>query len=274
MTALLGPNGAGKTTAVETCEGFPRGATGTARVLGLDPRSDGTALRPRVGVMLQDGGVPGGATPAEVLRYTARLFADPADPAALAQRLDLTGLGRRPFRRLSGGEQQRVKLALALVGRPELVFLDEPTAGLDPHARHAVWDLVRDLRGQGVSVVMTTHQMDEAEQLADHVVIVDAGVSVLAGAPQELTSGGSRGAVSFRAPAELALGGLRAALPAGTDVAEEQPGRYVVRGQVDAALLATLTAWCAGQAIMPEGLTVQRRTLEDVFLELTGRGLG
>ena len=274
VTAVLGPNGAGKTTAVETCEGYRRGAGGTVRVLGLDPRTDGRRLRPRVGVMLQAGGVPGGATAAEVLRYSARLFAHPADPAALEARLGLAGLGRRPFRRLSGGEQQRVKLALALVGRPELVFLDEPTAGLDPQARRATWDLVRDLRANGVSVVLTTHHMDEAEQLADHVVIVDLGVAVASGSPQELTARGAESSVTFRAPAGLPLDGLRRALPVPTKVVEEPPGRYCVLGAVDAALLATVTAWCAAQEVMPEGLAVQRRTLEDVFLELTGRGLG
>ena len=273
VTAVLGPNGAGKTTAVETCEGYRRAASGTVRVLGLDPRRDGRRLRPRVGVMLQDAGVPGGATSAEVLRYSARLFAHPADPGALEVRLGLVGLGRRPFRRLSGGEQQRVKLALALVGRPELVFLDEPTAGLDPQARRDTWGLVRDLRTEGVSVVLTTHFMDEAEQLADHVVIVDQGACVAAGTPAELTTRGSEGSITFRAPAGLPVDALRRALPAGTAATEHPPGSYRVHGAVDAAVLATVTAWCAAQEVMPAGLAVARRTLEDVFLELTGRGL-
>ncbi len=275
VTAVLGPNGAGKTTTVETCEGYRRPRAGTVRVLGRDPQSprDAAALHERVGVMLQDGGVPGGATALEVLTYSARLYARPHPVADLAGRLGLDRLGRRPYRRLSGGEQQRVKLALALAGRPELVFLDEPTAGLDPQARHATWDLVRELRADGVSVVLTTHLMDEAEQLADHVVIVDRGVAVAAGSPAELTAHGAENTLSFRGPAGLDIAQLAAALPAGSAVTEEHPGSYQVEGAVGPQLLATVTAWCAANGVMPEGLAVERRSLEDVFLQLTGRGL-
>jgi ABC-2 type transport system ATP-binding protein len=276
VTALLGPNGAGKTTTVEVCEGFPRPSTGTVRVLGRDPRADAKALRPRVGVMLQDGGVPGGARAMEVLRHAARLYAAPADVAVLAGRLGVDRLGRTPYRRLSGGEQQRVRLALALVGRPELVFLDEPTAGLDPQARRAVWELVGSLRDDGVAVVLTTHLMDEAEQLADDVVIVDAGRVVAAGTPADLTATDAAGTIRFRAQPGLRLAELVAALPAGTSAVEDPVGSYVVRtagGGVDPALLATVTAWCAAHHVMPDGLAVERRTLEDVFLSLTGKEL-
>ncbi len=273
VTAVLGPNGAGKTSTVETCEGYRRNATGTVRVLGLDPRTQGRELSPRIGVMLQDGGVPGGAGALEVLRYTARLYAHPADLDDLAGRLGLGAFGSRPYRRLSGGEQQRVKLALALVGRPEMVFLDEPTAGLDPQARRVTWDLIRGLRGAGVSVVITTHLMDEAEQLADHVVIVDGGRAVAAGSPADLTAAGAEGSVRFRAPHGLALDELVSALPAGASAAEERPGAYVVRAEVGPQLLATVTTWCAANGVMPEGLAVERQTLEDVFLDLTGREL-
>jgi len=272
VTAVLGPNGAGKTTTVETCEGFRRQAAGRVRVLGLDPRRDRRALGARVGVMLQDGGVPSGARPMEVLRYAAGLYAHPHDPDELADRLSLTTLGRRPFRRLSGGEQQRVKLALALVGRPELVFLDEPTAGLDPHGRRATWELVEQLREDGVSVVLTTHLMDEAEQLADHVVIVHRGRVVAAGSPRALTSAGAERTLTFRGPGGLDLDRLRDALPAAAQVREQPAGCYVVEGTIDPQLLATVTAWCASFGIMPENLSVGRRRLEDVFLELTGRG--
>jgi ABC-2 type transport system ATP-binding protein len=273
VTAVLGPNGAGKTSTVETCEGYRRQATGNIRVLGLDPRTQGRALHPRIGVMLQEGGVPGAASADEVLRYTARLYARPADPRALAERLGLGPIAGRPYRRLSGGEQQRVKLALALVGRPELVFLDEPTAGQDPQARLATWDLVRQLRADGVSVVLTTHLMDEAEVLADHVAIVDRGRVVAAGPPADLTADGAQNTVRFRAPAGLVLDELAAALPAGASVAEGPTGTYVVRAEIGPQLLATVTTWCAAHAVMPEGLAVERRTLEDVFLGLTGREL-
>jgi ABC-2 type transport system ATP-binding protein len=276
VTAVLGPNGAGKTTTVEVCEGFRRRVTGTVRVLGRDPRADARDLRTRVGVMLQEGGVPGGARAMEALSHAARMYADPADIGVLASRLGVDRLGRTPFRRLSGGEQQRVKLALALVGRPELVFLDEPTAGLDPQARRTVWELVGDLRADGVGVVLTTHLMDEAEQLADHVVIVDAGRPVAAGSPARLTATDAAGTIRFRAQPGLRLGALAAALPAGASAVEEPSGSYVVRtagGAVGPELLATVTAWCAAHHVMPDGLAVERRTLEDVFLSLTGRDL-
>ena len=195
VTAVLGPNGAGKTTTVEICAGLRQADAGTVEVLGLDPGRDGRALRPRLGLMPQTGGsgasgVYPTARPREVLELFAALYADPLDPAVLLDRLDLTRVARTPWRRLSGGEQQRLSLALAIVGRPEVVFLDEPTAGLDLHGRHATWALVEELRAAGVTVVLTTHAMDEAERLADHVVIVDRGRTVAAGTPAELTRDG------------------------------------------------------------------------------------
>jgi ABC-2 type transport system ATP-binding protein len=272
VTALLGPNGAGKTTTVEICEGYRRADAGSVRVLGLDPARDGRRLRPRVGVMLQAGGVYPSVRAGEMLRHVAALHADPLDPDGLVERLGLGAVSRTPYRRLSGGQQQRVALALAVVGRPELVFLDEPTAGLDPQARRATWELVGDLRRDGVSVVLTTHHMDEAEQLADHVVVVDRGRVVAAGSPAELTAG-APGAVRFRAAPGLDLAALSAALPSATDVAEVSPGNYRVEGAVDSRFVADLTAWCAARDLMPEGLTVGRRSLEDVFLDLTGSEL-
>jgi ABC-2 type transport system ATP-binding protein len=272
VTALLGPNGAGKTTTVEICEGYRTADTGSVRVLGLDPFRDGRRLRPRVGVMLQSGGVYPSVRAGEMLRHVAALHADPLDTDGLVERLGLGAVSRTPYRRLSGGQQQRVALALAVVGRPDLVFLDEPTAGLDPQARRAAWGLVTDLRRDGVSVVLTTHNMDEAEQLADHVVVVDRGRVVAAGSPAELTAGAA-GSVRFRAAPGLDLAGLSAALPLATAVVEVSPGSYRVEGAVDSRFVADLTAWCAARDVMPEGLTVGRRSLEDVFLELTGSEL-
>ena len=194
VTALLGPNGAGKTTTVEICAGLRKPDAGHVRVLGLDPLRDHEQLRAHVGVMPQTGGsgaagIYPAVRPREVLRLFADLYADPLDPDALLDRLDLTQAAGTPWRRLSGGEQQRLSLALAIVGRPSLVFLDEPTAGLDVHGKHATWALVEDLRAAGVAVVLTTHAMDDAERLADHVVIVDHGRAVAAGTPQEITGG-------------------------------------------------------------------------------------
>jgi len=273
VTAVLGPNGAGKTTAVEICEGFRRPDTGQVRVLGLDPARNGRELRPRVGVMLQSGGVYPGVRAAEMVRHVAALHADPLDPGALIDRLGLTAVAATPFRRLSGGQQQRVSLALAVVGRPELVFLDEPTAGLDPQARRSTWELVSDLRRDGVSVVLTTHFMDEAEALADQVVVVDRGRVVAVGSPDELTAGGAVGTVRFQAAPGLDVASLATALPSATSVTEAAPGRYQVSGPVDPRFVADLTAWCADRDVMPVGLTVERRSLEDVFLELTGSEL-
>jgi ABC-2 type transport system ATP-binding protein len=273
VTAVLGPNGAGKTTTVEVCEGYRRPDGGTARVLGLDPATQGAALRPRIGVMLQSGGVYPGARAEEMLRHAAALHADPVDPALLIERLGLETCGRTAYRRLSGGQQQRLALAMAVVGRPELVFLDEPTAGLDPQARHATWDLVRELRADGVSVVLTTHFMDEAEQLADQVAIIDAGRTIAAGTPEELCRGGAENTLRFSGRPALNLVSLLNALPPDTRAAELSPGSYRIEGSIDPQLLATVASWCAQHGVMPDHLAVERRTLEDVFLELTGREL-
>ncbi|WP_229848150.1 ABC transporter ATP-binding protein [Streptomyces melanogenes] len=273
VTAVLGPNGAGKTTTIETCEGYRRPDAGTVRVLGLDPVTEAERLRPRIGVMLQSGGVYSGARAEEMLRHMAKLHAHPLDVPALVERLGLESCGRTTYRRLSGGQQQRLALAMAVVGRPELVFLDEPTAGLDPQARRATWDLVRELRADGVSVVLTTHFMDEAEELADDVAIVDAGKVVAQGSPETLCRGGAENTLRFTGRPGLDLASLLKALPDGTAAAELTSGAYRISGTVDPQLLATVTSWCAQHGVMPDGIAVERHTLEDVFLELTGREL-
>ncbi|MFJ3143938.1 ABC transporter ATP-binding protein [Streptomyces halstedii] len=273
VTAVLGPNGAGKTTTVEICEGYRRPDAGTVRVLGLDPVADAAALRPRVGVMLQSGGVYSGARAVEMLTHMAKLHAHPLDVGALVERLGLGGCGRTTYRRLSGGQQQRLALAMAVVGRPELVFLDEPTAGLDPQARRSTWDLIRELRADGVSTVLTTHFMDEAEELADDVAVIDAGRVVAQGSPEQLCRGGAENTLRFTGRPGLDLGSLVKALPDGTGVAEITTGAYRVTGAIDPGLLATVTSWCAQHGVMPEGIAVERHTLEDVFLELTGKEL-
>ncbi|MGW3962305.1 ABC transporter ATP-binding protein [Amycolatopsis sp. NPDC005003] len=274
LLALLGPNGAGKTTTVELCEGFLRADAGSVRVLGLDPVRESSALRPRVGIMPQGGGAYPGVRADEMLRLVASCAAAPLDPAWLLEVLGLASVRRTPFKRLSGGQQQRLSLACALVGRPELVFLDEPTAGMDPQARRLVWDLLGALRADGVSVLLTTHLMEEAEALADTVVIMDHGKVVVSGAPQSLTMDetGSAG-LRFKARTRLDTALLTAALPEGYAVRESAPGTYVVVGSVDPQVVSTVTAWCAQQGVLPEELQVGKRTLEEVFLELTGREL-
>lgn len=273
VTAFLGPNGAGKTTTIETCEGYRRADAGTVRVLGLDPVAQSAELRPRIGVMLQSGGIYPTARVEETLRHMATLHAHPLDVTALIERLGLGGCGRTPYRRLSGGQQQRLALALALVGRPELVFLDEPTAGLDPQARHATWDLVRDLRADGVTVLLTTHHMEEAEELSDDVAIVDAGKVIARGTPEELCKGGAENTLRFGGRPGLDIESLLKALPADTVAVELSPGSYRLKGAVDPQLLATVASWCAQNGVLPDRISVERRTLEDVFLELTGRDL-
>jgi len=270
VTAVLGPNGAGKTSTLETCEGYRRPQAGSVRVLGLDPWRDARRLRPRVGVMLQSGGVYPAVKAREMLRHIAALHAHPLDADVLLDQVGLTAAASTSYRRLSGGQQQRLSLAMAVVGRPELVFLDEPTAGLDPQARHATWDLIRDLRRDGVTVVLSTHFMDEAEQLADQVVVVDRGRVVATGSPRELTASGAQSTLRFSGPTAEEAALLQAELPAGSRVREVGFGEYVVDGDLDPQLLATVTSWCAALGVMPE---VEKRTLEDVFLELTGRGL-
>jgi ABC-2 type transport system ATP-binding protein len=244
------------------------------RVLGLDPERDAAALRPRVGVMLQAGGLPPAVRAGDYLRLMASFYARPLDPAALLGRLGLTGCARTTCLRLSGGQQQRLSLACALVSRPELVFLDEPTAGLDPQARRLVWELVTALRRDGVSVLLTTHVMDEAEELADRVVIIDQGRVVAEGSPRQLTAELPDVAqLRFRARAGLDTSQLCAALPEGCRIDEPNPGSYLLSGQVDPQVVSAVTAWCAQQGVLAEELHVGRRSLEDVFLDLTGREL-
>ncbi len=273
VTAILGPNGAGKTTTIEICEGYRRADEGTVRVLGLDPARDAARLRPRVGVMLQSGGIPTSARPAEYLRVLAAFYAHPLDPGMLLERLGLTASLRTTFRRLSGGQQQRLSLAAAVIGRPELVFLDEPTAGLDPQARLATWELISGLRSSGASVILTTHYMDEAQRLADRVCVVDHGQLVADGSPAELT--GTAGQLRFRAEPGLDTDALIAALPRGSAAKESPAGHYIVEvhDRVDPQLLAAVTAWCADHGVLAQDLRIESRTLEDVFLELTGREL-
>ena len=188
VTAVLGPNGAGKTTAIECAEGLQHPDSGEVRVLGTDPWRAGADHRARVGVMLQDGGLPNGTKPVRLLRHLAAFHQLPADVDALVDRLGIGAFSGTTVRRLSGGQRQRVALAAALVGRPMVAFLDEPTAGLDPHARLEVWDLVRETRDAGCAVIVTTHSFEEAQRLADHIVIVNRGRVAVQGSLAELTA--------------------------------------------------------------------------------------
>jgi ABC-2 type transport system ATP-binding protein len=274
LTAVLGPNGAGKTSTIECCEGYRKPDGGSVRVLGLDPIADAPRLRPRIGVMLQSGGIYQAVRAMEMLRHVAGLYANPLDVDELAERLGLDSCGKTAFRRLSGGQQQRLSLALAVVGRPELVFLDEPTAGLDVQARHATWELIEQLRADGVTVVLTTHLLDEAERLADKVAIIDSGRVIAYDSPQRLAdTTREQDSIRFEAPAGLDLAALAIAVAPGAQAAEPVPGGYHVTGEITPDILAATTAWCASLGIMPRNLQIEQRSLEDVFLDLTGREL-
>ena len=271
--ALLGPNGAGKTTTVEMCEGFVRPDAGSIEVLGLNPVTDNAQLRPRIGVMLQGGGGYPAARAGEMLNLVAAYSANPLDPAWLLDTLGLTDAARTTYRRLSGGQQQRLSLACAIVGRPELVFLDEPTAGMDAHARLVVWELIDGLRRDGVTVVLTTHQLKEAEELADRIMIIDRGSAVASGTPAELMRDGAEDQLRFSAPRRLDLSLLISALPEGYRASERVPGEYLVEGKIDPQVLSTVTSWCARLNILTTDLRVEQRSLEDVFIDLTGKEL-
>ncbi|MFS0704205.1 ABC transporter ATP-binding protein [Cellulomonas sp. 179-A 9B4 NHS] len=285
VTAVLGPNGAGKTTTVECCEGLRSPDAGRVRVLGLDPVADGAALRPRVGVMLQDGGLPSGVRAREVLDHVARMYAHPASTDVLAERLGLGAFARTTVRRLSGGQRQRLALAVAVVGRPRVVFLDEPSAGMDPQARLAVWELVRELRDEGVAVILTTHLMEEAEDLADHVVVVDHGrvlaegtvADLLAGARADGAAPGAqddpRTTLVVRTERPVDAADLRRALGDALAVEQRSATSLAVTGAVGPRTLADVTAWLAAHDVLATRLDLGRRTLEDVFLDLTGRTL-
>ena len=269
VTCVLGPNGAGKTSTIEALEGIRPPDAGRLSVVGLDPRADHRALTERIGVMLQEGGVHPALRPPEVLRHAAALYARPLDPGGLLERLGLAGLERRTYRQLSGGEQRRLALALALVGRPQVAFLDEPTAGVDPAGRQVIRQVVADLRNDGVTVVLTTHDLDEAERVADRVVIVDHGRLVADGTVAELVGGeGAGDRLRFAAPPGIDVAALGDHL-GGVAVTEVAPGEYEVAAPPAPATVAAVTAWLAEHDLPLADLRAGRQRLEDVFLRLT-----
>jgi ABC-2 type transport system ATP-binding protein len=267
---LLGPNGAGKTTTVEILEGYRTPDAGDVRVLDLDPTRDGAALRPRIGVMLQEGGLYPGLKPLELLHLFAAYYNDPLDAEQLLDAVGLRETTRTAVRRLSGGQQQRLSLACALIGRPDVVFLDEPTAGMDPHARATTWQMVRDLRGQGVTVLLTTHAMDEAEQLCDRVAIIAGGKLAALGSPLELTRDAVADEMWFAAGAGIDTAALARALHVeAKDVVEERPGDYLVRAAGTPARIVDLACFLRDHDITLFALQSGRRSLEEVFLQIT-----
>nr|WP_246036182.1 ABC transporter ATP-binding protein [Sinomonas susongensis] len=268
VTVLLGVNGAGKTTTLECAQGLRRRTGGTIRLLGHDPQTAGADLRARVGVMLQDGGLPPSARPIALLKHVAGMYRNPLPVDELADRLGLNEFAGTNIRRLSGGQKQRVALAAALVGRPEVVFLDEPSAGLDPQSRQVVFELIRELRSQGLGIILTTHLLDDAERLADWVAILDRGRIVAEGTVAELLGGASQAArrLTVRGPAGLDLALAFAGTRPLVQVHESPAGHYTAEGELTTAHLAALAQWLDARGIMPSSLELGSRSLEDVFL--------
>jgi ABC-2 type transport system ATP-binding protein len=267
---LLGPNGAGKTTTVEILEGYRVPDSGTVRVLGLDPDREGAQLKPRIGVMLQSGGLYPGLRPLELLRLFAAYYDDPEPPEHLLDVVGLRDSERTPVRRLSGGQAQRLSLACALIGKPEVLFLDEPTAGMDPHARATTWARVRALADGGTTVMLTTHGMDEAEQLCDRVAIIAGGRLAALGTPAELTRHAAADEVWFAAAPGLDRDQLARALSVAADaVVEERPGEYVVHAPGTPTRIADLACFLRDLDVTLAALQAGRRSLEEVFLQIT-----
>ncbi|MFG3589146.1 ABC transporter ATP-binding protein [Streptomyces sp. NPDC047990] len=273
LFALLGTNGAGKTSTVELLEGLAPPAGGRVRVLGHDPYEERAAVRPRIGVMLQEGGFPSELTVAETVRMWAGCTsgARPADEA-----LGLVGLSRRSrvrVKQLSGGEKRRLDLALALLGRPEVLFLDEPTTGLDAEGRRETWELVRELRDTGTTVLLTTHYLEEAEQLADRLAVLHEGRIAAAGTPAEVTAS-QPSRISFELPAGYFLGDLP---PLGTlgVTGHETAGRTVRLRTDELQRTATeLLVWARGEQVDLRGLDVRQASLEEAFLRIARDAAG
>jgi len=269
ILALLGPNGAGKTTTLEILEGFRTRDGGTARVLGLDPGDRATAseLRERTGLVLQDIAVEPYLTVAETIARDAGYYPAPRSVSEVIALVGLTGLERRKVRTLSGGQKRRLDLALGLIGDPELLFLDEPTTGFDPSARRDAWRLVRELRAAGTTIMLTTHDLEEAQVLADRVVVLSAGTVAAEGPPSAIGGRDTAMArISFALPADVAVADLP--VPA----VSSGNGRLVVQTHSATEALQRLTTWAVEHGVELTGLAVERPSLEDVYLQLTRDG--
>ncbi|WP_277681359.1 ABC transporter ATP-binding protein [Saccharomonospora azurea] len=268
---IVGPNGAGKTTTVECVEGLRVPDRGTVRVLGLDPVDDTTELRQRLGIQLQSSELPDRLRVAEALHLYASFYRDPADPDELLKLLGLTERRDVAFHKLSGGQKQRVSIALALIGTPELVIFDELTTGLDPHARRDVWGLVERIRDRGVTVVLVTHFMEEAERLCDRLTIIDSGRVIATDTPAGLVAAAKTGQVLRFRLSELFDLALLEALPEVHSVEHDGTERLVVTGTTE--VLHAVTALLARHQVIAHELRVDQTTLDDVFVSLTGRTL-
>ncbi len=263
VVAVLGPNGAGKTTTIETLEGFHAADSGRVKVLGLDPMTGGADLRRRIGIVLQECGIDPYLSVTEVLRMQATYYDNPRPVDEVIELVGLEAKRASRVKTLSGGQQRRLDVGLGIIGRPELLFLDEPTTGFDPSARRQAWDLVHRLRSLGTTVLLTTHYMDEAQDLADRVIVIAGGRIIAEGTPDSL--GGRESARTL----------IRFPWPESRDLAElpvpaKRDGHLaVVEADTVAATLHALTGWAIDHGEDLDGMTVTRPSLEDIYLELT-----
>ncbi len=265
ITAILGPNGAGKSSTIEVACNLRSADSGLVRLFGQPPQSQD--IRSRMGVMLQSGGLYPTARPLEWLEYLAKLYPQSDRPAELLTAVGIDPGTRTQTRRLSGGEQQRVKLAAALLGVPELLFLDEPTAGLDALARRNLLDLLKSRRHAGAAIVLTTHMLPDVEDLADSITVMSQGKVAMSGTLAELT--GTRSALSFGAPTGLDCTTLASSLPVGYSVRETPPGKYVVAGTPTPEIMSMITTWGAAQGVMVTELGIGDRTLEQLLIDMS-----
>jgi ABC-2 type transport system ATP-binding protein len=265
ITAVLGPNGAGKTSTIEVCEGYRRSSAGTVRVLGMDPATQQTLLSERMGVMLQEGGVYPSARVADTIRHYCALYARGADWQQLMHAVGMDDRASATWRRLSGGEKQRLSLALALAARPEVAFLDEPTSGVDVHGRDTIRAVVRDLAANGCAVVVATHELDEAERVADRVIIFDQGELIADGTLDELRRGHDE--IRFRTTPGIDVAGLGSSM--GATVVPIGDGEYLISAATDPQVVGRLTGWLAEHGHPLIDLRAGAQRLEDVFRRLT-----
>lgn len=272
VTALLGPNGAGKTTTLSIAQGIDKADAGTVNLLGVDPYRAGAGLRSQVGVMLQEGGLPMAVTGERLLQHIRQLYKQPADIDALMDRLDIDDFKDRQIRRLSGGQRQRLGMAAALVGRPRVVFLDEPSAGLDPASRLIVFELIEQLKDAGVCIILTTHLLEDAQRLADHVVLIRDGRVEASGTVEELTASDLRAPFMFQLPQQLTahqIADFPAHLTLLEDKSKKPLSNWRVLGVENAADIHVITAWWVKHDLMPTDMGISGKSLEDVFWEMT-----
>jgi ABC-2 type transport system ATP-binding protein len=270
LVAVLGPNGAGKTTTMELLEGFQAPTAGTVRVLGADPRRAGRAWRARIGLVLQSTSLDDQLTVRELLDIFARLYPDPRPVAEVLELMELTGQAGTRVGALSGGQRRRVDVALGIIGRPELLFLDEPTTGLDPEARRRAWVAVQNLAVTGTTVVLTTHYLEEADQLADRVLVLGGGRILADTTPDQLRAQGGRSTIRYPLSDTAAAADLPATLAGHLD-----PGHraLVVRSADVTAVLGELVGWAERHHLDLTGLEVGPPTLEEAYLAITGQQL-